>query len=833
MEVHGSCSSVSHTPLPLSSIRLMVPPLQLVSAAVWQTVQKRMLADYGMLEGFVDVVTSVLPELLTSSERAQLTLGLRARLILELCKHKGIVDHSLLQPHLGRIHSLAEAFQADSCHGAMPGSTFSEFIQQLLNNPSEGKNLFQKVYPGEFFSQCDDALDKLMVIFLTRLEKFLPSFTFQQVAAMCSDVSSVLEDSIVSVSRREDLRTLLLHQRDMWQITVTALPTKLPNDANGDVPLKRDDSTIATKITESHPESLETCPSLPQPDREKNGTDQVKAAASVLKVNSQKRKKTQVLESSRPVRSNRGLRMGQYLMEEKREIDDDDGDINPSTKSHSNGSVSSGFKKADQGVQKTTATHMSSDINTSTASCPDDLVGRDLNGARQSSRKALVTLNSECDSWSYYSDQDSCGRSSGSWSYYSGDKVTQKDPETDTPQSNKDKKPSAAKAKPSPKVTRQTRCFICKVQVQTSLKTHMKTHFPTGEYTCPFCDTKFKLLRSLELHLRRTCNEHTQQQAESVPGESLFQCDLCQRGFKDKHALTKHERTHHKLYCSVCRRVLKNTAQLERHKSSHLPFHCTRCEKTFTVFKHLISHCRFLHKLCAPFQCLRCPKSFSKLQILIKHEWKHTGHLPFQCAQCGSKFACDNELECHQRVHTKEKPHLCAVCGKAFSMRSNLLRHLHFIHSESRNERKHSCSLCDKSFKEKGALVMHQRQKHYKELFRFPCPVCGKMFSSSSISRHKLIHTGEKPFKCPVPECEKLYRSNPEVKRHMLMSHSTDRPYKCEVCGKGFILLCHLNSHSKIHSGVKPFVCHICGKAFLKLYSVERHKRLVHPSGGC
>ena len=71
--------SPSGAPLPLSALRLLVPPLRLVSAAIWQTVQQRVVADYGMLEEFVSMVTDIVPELLTSSQRAQLTLGLRAR----------------------------------------------------------------------------------------------------------------------------------------------------------------------------------------------------------------------------------------------------------------------------------------------------------------------------------------------------------------------------------------------------------------------------------------------------------------------------------------------------------------------------------------------------------------------------------------------------------------------------------------------------------------------------------------------------------------------------------------------------------------------------------
>lgn len=375
-------------------------------------------------------------------------------------------------------------------------------------------------------------------------------------------------------------------------------------------------------------------------------------------------------------------------------------------------------------------------------------------------------------------------------------------------------------------------CLICKEDINTTIKSHMKTHFPNGDYTCPRCDSKFKLYSSLKLHLNRTCFEYGQQHVDPEKADKskkLYKCDKCKEAFRYKVALERHNLTHNALYCGVCRKVLRDPATLMRHKASHIPFHCNRCEESFTLFKPLLRHCENIHKITRPFKCMHCSKTSSNLRVLIAHEWKHTGHLPFQCVHCGMRCKTDADLISHERVHTREKPYLCAECGKTFSRNSNLLRHLNFLHSESQNQKKYSCSECEKSFKEKGALRKHQRSKHLMELFRHPCPYCGKMVSSSTMARHKLIHTGERPFKCTIPECDKIFRSNSEVKRHVLLHHSTERPYKCDVCGKGFIKICFLNAHTKIHSGEKPFVCHICGKAFPKLYNMERHKKLIHP----
>lgn len=386
-------------------------------------------------------------------------------------------------------------------------------------------------------------------------------------------------------------------------------------------------------------------------------------------------------------------------------------------------------------------------------------------------------------------------------------------------------------SKACPEKKAHIQCLICKEDVNTSLKSHMKTHFPSDDYTCPRCDSRFKLYSSLKLHLNRTCFEYGQQHIDPEKADeskNLHKCDKCKEAFRYKVALERHNLTHNALYCGVCRKVLRDAATLARHKASHTPFQCNRCEDSFTLFKPLLRHCQNVHKITRPFKCMHCSKTSANLRLLIAHEWKHTGHLPFQCADCGLRCKTDADLISHERVHTREKPYLCAECGKTFSRNSNLLRHLNFLHSESRNQKKYSCSECEKSFKEKGALRKHQRSKHLMELFRHPCPYCGKMVSSSTMARHKLIHTGERPFKCTMPECEKVFRSNSEVKRHILLHHSTERPYKCDVCGKGFIKICFLNAHAKIHSGEKPFNCHICGKAFPKLYSMQRHKKLIH-----
>lgn len=65
--------------MPLSSLRLLVSPLQLLSAAMWRLAKQKDVMNYEKLQEFVFVVTEAIPGLMTHRQRAQLILGLRAR----------------------------------------------------------------------------------------------------------------------------------------------------------------------------------------------------------------------------------------------------------------------------------------------------------------------------------------------------------------------------------------------------------------------------------------------------------------------------------------------------------------------------------------------------------------------------------------------------------------------------------------------------------------------------------------------------------------------------------------------------------------------------------
>ncbi|XP_030295950.1 PR domain zinc finger protein 5-like [Sparus aurata] len=205
------------SPLLLPSLRLFIPPLRLVSAAMWQVVQRGNVQDYGMVEEFISTVSEIVPDLLNADQKAQLLLGLRARVVLELCRAEQITDSETIEVHLERIKALISTWAAQPCFAEVefPESNFVDQVELLLKDAEEKEKFFQDVFPTDFGPDYDSALQVLMLDFLSRLEKLLPVPDIQQTASMLSAVPSALEECVHSVPDPRHLKTVLMYHTSL------------------------------------------------------------------------------------------------------------------------------------------------------------------------------------------------------------------------------------------------------------------------------------------------------------------------------------------------------------------------------------------------------------------------------------------------------------------------------------------------------------------------------------------------------------------------------------------------------------------------------------------
>lgn len=222
MNTRGSFEDINEPVLPLSSLRLLVPPLRLLSAAMWQVAKQKDVLQYEKLQEFVGLVTEAVPGLMGSRQRAQLLLALRARLVLELCRDP--VDSRTIQVHLERLPTIpagSTGFRDAEVESAE--STFVALVQSLLKDPSERAYFFQEVFPVEYGTKYDTALQTLLWEFLSKLERMFPIPDIKQTAAWLSSAPSVLDESWGSTP--EELNLIHQHHKSSGIVKIPYVPS--------------------------------------------------------------------------------------------------------------------------------------------------------------------------------------------------------------------------------------------------------------------------------------------------------------------------------------------------------------------------------------------------------------------------------------------------------------------------------------------------------------------------------------------------------------------------------------------------------------------------------
>ncbi|XP_043378648.1 zinc finger protein ZIC 4-like [Chelonia mydas] len=155
--------------------------------------------------------------------------------------------------------------------------------------------------------------------------------------------------------------------------------------------------------------------------------------------------------------------------------------------------------------------------------------------------------------------------------------------------------------------------------------------------------------------------------------------------------------------------------------------------------------------------------------------------------------------------------HARQACSRIFSTMFELVHHVTMEHVGGPEQPNHicdweGCAREKKPFKAKYKLINHIRVHTGERPFLCPFPGCEKVFArAENLKIHKRIHTGEKPFVCEFAGCDRSFANSSDRKKH-IHGHSRDKPYRCKVtgCEKSYTHPSSLRKHLKTHRSLEP-----------------------------
>ena len=178
------------------------------------------------------------------------------------------------------------------------------------------------------------------------------------------------------------------------------------------------------------------------------------------------------------------------------------------------------------------------------------------------------------------------------------------------------------------------------------------------------------------------------------------------------------------------------------------------------------------------FPCPICSKILSSKYILEAHVSRHTGEILYHyCDKCEFKTVQIAALNNHRNVKhlglktvARPKNVKCDKCDLSFPCKANLANHM-VVHSD---EKPFICNFPGCEFRSKYIVSLKQHKERHSSKRKFACPMCNKRFKTNyEMDRHIVrVHTAEKTVKCDLCPHVTSLRSN--LGRHRLEKHMND-----------------------------------------------------------
>ncbi|KAL4231522.1 Zinc finger and BTB domain-containing protein 41 [Mactra antiquata] len=239
-------------------------------------------------------------------------------------------------------------------------------------------------------------------------------------------------------------------------------------------------------------------------------------------------------------------------------------------------------------------------------------------------------------------------------------------------------------------------------------------------FICQFCKEMFTFrnFMAYQEHLRK--HRHTVGTKRDYSALKLQLCQLCNHYFRSKS-----------FYQHTCVQNLQqkpyydsDVCELERVSSESENSLNLKAKRSYT--------------------CDRCPTlKFSTSAALRCHTRREHDNV-FQCNICHRKFGMSRHLREHMLSHTSTRDYKCHKCGASLKYKKSLVRHL---------------QTCNGKLKTKG------RKKRCDRELSYPCPECGKIFTTRRLLQQH-VYTHGQPDK-PCYKCGNTYKHYSALSRHI------------------------------------------------------------------
>ncbi|KAL1115315.1 hypothetical protein AAG570_007345 [Ranatra chinensis] len=353
-----------------------------------------------------------------------------------------------------------------------------------------------------------------------------------------------------------------------------------------------------------------------------------------------------------------------------------------------------------------------------------------------------------------------------------------------------------------------------------------------------------------------------------LPGALDFQCNMCHFSGPDRGAVLRHMRTHNgdrPYECALCNYAFTTKANCERHlRNRHAAsrYSTLKLSETDDTEEEEEEHEEkvegpldlSMEKLKKPPP----PSAASSVKMVIKNgvlvpkqkQRRYRTERPFGCEHCSAKFTLRSNMERHvkqqhpqfwsrrgprgsaanrrpqQQTHNNKQivnnnnhlPDLASVSKLLDNASTQTFSH-DIASVTSDDEEGLVASHSEESEENNGGSSGKKKSAYSLAPNRVSCPYCLRKFPwSSSLRRHVLTHTGQKPYKCP--HCPLLFTTKSNCDRHLTRKHGSSVPGETPPPAAV--------QPPPTDQAKMPFKCHLCEGAFAERQDALDHMRELH-----